>query len=100
MVLWYGSMVLWRVGGTVTPGVICDCLLRQPIDTQYNIYTKSSTNNNHQLEHSSIVPSQVLQIHTHTHTQLKREKPHSLQLSNQLSVTSLVKHFLVTSPPL
>ena len=54
----------------VTPGVICDCLLRQPIDTQYNIYTKNSTNNSHQLEHSSNVPSKVLQIQ---HTQEERE---------------------------
>ena len=37
------SNLEFLIKGCVTPGVICDCLLRQPIDTQYNIYTKNST---------------------------------------------------------
>ena len=53
---------------TVMPGVTLRLLARQPTDTQYNIYTKNSTNTKHQLEHRSTVPSQVLQI------QHKRER--------------------------
>ena len=84
-------------GHAVTPGVTLRLLARQPINTQYNIYTKNSTNIKHQLEHRSTIPSQVLQ----TQHKREREAPQSLKLSSlyyQLIITSLMKYFLITQP--